>query len=93
PQTFVTPEIRMDCPDELKFRVVEEVKNRLARNHQVIDIDGVRVPFADGWGLIRPSNTQPVLVLRFEATTEKRRDEIRSYIEAVLEDTLKDLRI
>lgn len=91
PKTFTTPEIRIDCPDEIKFRVVEEVKNRLAKIHRVIDIDGVRVPFEDGWGLIRPSNTQPVLVLRFEAATETRLQEIRHYIERILAETQRSL--
>jgi len=86
PKTFTTPEIRVDCPDPLKFRVVEEVKARFAGTHEIIDIDGVRIPFADGWGLIRASNTQPVLVLRFEAKTEERLREIRALIEGVLEE-------
>ncbi len=86
PRTFTTPEIRVDCPDDRKFRVVEEVKVRFARTHQIIDIDGVRVPFADGWGLIRASNTQPVLVLRFEAQTEERLREIRALVEGTLEE-------
>jgi phosphomannomutase/phosphoglucomutase len=86
PRTFTTPEIRVDCPDDRKFRVVEEVKARFARTHQIIDIDGVRVPFADGWGLIRASNTQPVLVLRFEAQTEERLREIRALVEGALEE-------
>jgi phosphomannomutase/phosphoglucomutase len=86
PKTFTTPEIRVDCPDELKFRVVEEVKARFARTHKIIDIDGVRIPFPDGWGLIRASNTQPVLVLRFEAATEDRLREIRGLVEGTLEE-------
>ncbi|HOI75048.1 MAG TPA: phosphomannomutase/phosphoglucomutase [Syntrophales bacterium] len=86
PKTFTTPEIRVDCPDELKFRVVEEVKARFARTYKIIDIDGVRIPFPDGWGLIRASNTQPVLVLRFEAATEDRLREIRGLVEGTLEE-------
>uniref|UniRef100_A0A7V4E3I4 Phosphomannomutase/phosphoglucomutase n=1 Tax=candidate division WOR-3 bacterium TaxID=2052148 RepID=A0A7V4E3I4_UNCW3 len=66
PQYYSTPEIRIDCPDEEKFRVVEEIKEHLKGKYEVIDIDGVRVIFFDGWGLLRASNTQPVLVLRFE---------------------------
>ncbi|PKN35771.1 MAG: phosphomannomutase [Deltaproteobacteria bacterium HGW-Deltaproteobacteria-19] len=91
PKTFTTPEIRVDCPDELKFRVVEEVKARFAGTHKIIDIDGVRIPFADGWGLLRASNTQPVLVLRFEAATEERLREIRSLIEGVLEEVKRTI--
>ena len=79
PKTVITPEIRMDCPDEVKFKVVEKVKNELRKDHSIIDVDGVRVIFQDGWGLVRASNTQPVLVLRFEASTEKRLQESRAH--------------
>ena len=81
PKAFITPEIRIDCPDEIKFRVVEEVKEELRTEYPIIDVDGVRVKFDDGWGLVRASNTQPVLVLRFEALTEKRLAEIKKLIE------------
>ena len=81
PRTVITPEIRVDCPDRIKFRVVETVKEQLKRDHKIIDVDGVRVVFKDGWGLLRASNTQPVLVLRFEAESDKRLQEIRSLIE------------
>ena len=64
-----SPEIRVPCADEAKFRVVAEVAEHFARDHEVITIDGARVLFSDGWGLLRASNTQPVLVLRFEART------------------------
>jgi phosphomannomutase/phosphoglucomutase len=80
-KTFITPEIRVDCPDEIKFRVVERVKKMLSKDHPIIDVDGVRVKFEDGWGLVRPSNTQPALVLRFEALTEERLQEIRKLVE------------
>jgi phosphomannomutase/phosphoglucomutase len=86
PPAFSTPEIRVDCPDEVKFQVVERVKEELKKEHEVIDIDGVRVEFPDGWGLIRASNTQPALVLRFEAETKERLREIRSLIEGKLEE-------
>jgi phosphomannomutase/phosphoglucomutase len=91
PKTFSTPEIRVDCSDESKFRVVEEVKARFAETHKIIDIDGVRIPFPDGWGLIRASNTQPVLVLRFEAVTEARLREIRGLVEGVLEEVKRTI--
>jgi len=81
PKTSITPEIRVDCPDEIKFKVVEKVKEELKKNYSVIDIDGVRVRFEDGWGLVRASNTQPVLVLRFEALTETRLEEIKNLVE------------
>ena len=81
PKTFITPEIRVDCPDEIKFKVVEKVKEDLRQSLSIIEVDGVRVQFGDGWGLVRASNTQPVLVLRFEALTEKRLQEIKKLVE------------
>jgi phosphomannomutase/phosphoglucomutase len=88
PRTFVTPELRVDCPDDIKFEVVERVKNRYQSEYEVIDVDGARILFGDGaWGLVRASNTGPVLVLRFEAKTEARRDELRAAVErAVAEE-------
>ncbi len=82
PATVATPEIRVDCPDDVKFQVVEEAKKQLAREYKIIDIDGVRVLFPDGWGLIRASNTQPALVLRFEATSESALQRIREVVES-----------
>ena len=84
PETFVTPEIRVDCPDEVKFDVVERIVARLKKDYEVFDIDGARVNFPDGWGLVRASNTQPVLVMRAEAETEARRDEIRAMLERLI---------
>jgi len=84
PQTVTTPEIRVDCPDEIKFEIVAKVTAYFKERFDVIDIDGVRVLFDDGWGLVRASNTQPALVLRFEALTQERLDEIRSLVEGVL---------
>ena len=72
-----TPELRATCPEELKFRIVDEVRDHFRARYKVIDIDGARVVFPDGWGLIRASNTQAVLVLRFEAKTQQRLAEIR----------------
>ena len=69
PKTVATPEIRVDCADERKFEVVERVKEKFRKTHQIVDVDGVRILFPHGWGLVRASNTQPVLVLRFEAST------------------------
>jgi len=77
PKMVNTPEIRLDCPDEKKFRVVETLAQDFKKDYQVIDVDGARVLFDGGWGLIRASNTQPVLVLRFEAQEETRLQEIR----------------
>ena len=81
PKTFITPEIRVSCPDEIKFKVVEKVKEELRKDHSIIDVDGVRAQFGDGWGLVRASNTQPVLVLRFEALSEKRLQQIKQLVE------------
>ena len=88
PVTCNTPEIRRDCPDDLKARVVAGVKAVLAAEHEIIDTDGVRVVFADGWGLVRASNTQPVLVLRFEAEGPQRLAEIQALIETRLSEVL-----
>jgi phosphomannomutase/phosphoglucomutase len=78
PQYFATPEMRLACPEERKFEVVAAVKKEFETKYDVIDIDGVRVEFGDGWGLVRASNTQPVLVVRFEARTPERLEEIRA---------------
>jgi len=77
PQFVSTPEIRITCPDEDKFEVVEKLTADFKKEYDVIDIDGARVLFGDGWGLVRVSNTQPILVLRFEARSETRLAEIR----------------
>ena len=71
PKMVSTPEIRVDCPDEIKFEVVEKVAKHFQGKRDVIDVDGVRVKFANGWGLLRASNTQPVLVMRFEAGSQE----------------------
>ncbi len=89
PETFTTPEIRVDCPDHLKFEVVRRVADVFKKDYRIIDIDGVRVLFDDGWGLVRASNTQPALVLRFEASTPERLEEIRHLMEGVLADISK----
>ncbi len=91
PKTVFTPEIRVDCPDEIKFKVVERVRDELKKDHPIIDVDGVRAQFGDGWGLVRASNTQPVLVLRFEALTEKRLTEIRRFVEEKVESAVAAL--
>jgi phosphomannomutase/phosphoglucomutase len=84
PPTFVTPEIRVDCPDDIKFEVVARVLAHYQPSHPVADVDGARINFGDGWGLVRASNTQAVLVLRFEANSEARRDALRAEVEAVV---------
>ena len=85
PKTVTTPEIRFDCPDELKFAVVSRAMAELRAKHKTLDVDGVRVIFPHGWGLVRASNTQPVLVMRFEATTPELLQEYRREVESVVE--------
>ena len=77
PSLVSTPEIRMDCPDDEKFQIVAALASEFKKEYQVIDVDGARVVFDGGWGLIRASNTQPVLVLRFEAEDQKTLQEIQ----------------
>jgi phosphomannomutase/phosphoglucomutase len=86
PKTFNTPEIRVACPDHIKFKVVDTVTNYFRARENVIDIDGARVLFEGGWGLVRASNTQPALVLRFEALSAERLQEIRETVEGALEE-------
>jgi len=89
PNTAVTPEIRLDCPDAIKFQVVEAATAAFKRTHEVIDIDGARVLFEDGWGLVRASNTQPALVLRCEAKTEEGLALIREAIESKVAESMR----
>jgi len=92
PRTFTTPEIRRDCPDEIKFEVVEKMVAHFKAKQDVIDIDGLRALYDDGWGLVRASNTQPALVLRFEALSKKRLDAIRNEIESVLKTIIEEIK-
>lgn len=86
PVTYATPEIRRECPEEEKFGIVAKAMERFEKEFDIIDVDGVRILFDDGaWGLIRASNTQPVLVLRFEAQGEERLREVQSFVEGELE--------
>lgn len=87
PETFTTPEIREDCPDSLKFRIVEEAGRLLeARGADYSTIDGIRINFPSGWGLVRASNTQPVLVMRFEAETGEQLAEYERYVRDVIRE-------
>jgi phosphomannomutase/phosphoglucomutase len=82
-----TPEIRVECADDVKFEVVKRTTERLRGHHQVtdvVDVDGVRARFGDGWGLVRASNTQPALVIRCEAPTQARLAEIRGFVEGAI---------
>jgi phosphomannomutase/phosphoglucomutase len=84
PQTFATPEIRIACADDKKEKVVEKIKKHFRNNPGLIEIDGVRIPFEDGWALVRSSNTQPVIVLRFEASSAGSLQKIRDEVEPLL---------
>jgi phosphomannomutase / phosphoglucomutase len=84
PKMVSTPEIRVDCPDELKFDLVRRVAEHFKRKYKTIDIDGVRMIFPQGWGLLRASNTQPVLVMRFEAANEHLLKQYQAEVEEVL---------
>ena len=80
PKLFNTPEIRVPCPDDVKFEVVKRAVERFRAKHEVVDVDGARVKFPDGWGLVRASNTQPVLVVRAEGTTPAALDRIKTIL-------------
>jgi len=86
PKTYSTPELRVDCPEEVKFKLVDAaIAHFKAEGHHVVDIDGARVEWDDGWGLVRCSNTGPILVMRFEAQSPERLEEIRRYMEQEVE--------
>lgn len=92
PPTVNTPEIRIECPDDVKFDVVAAFTAEYKKKNEVIDIDGARVLFEHGWGLVRASNTQPVLVLRFESDTQDHLGEIRGTVEESLKKLIGDLK-
>jgi phosphomannomutase/phosphoglucomutase len=75
----------VECPDAKKFSLVDRLRERFSKEYSVIDVDGVRIVFEDGWGLVRASNTQPALVLRFEAQSKERLDEIRNLVEGAID--------
>lgn len=90
PKTFNTPEIRIESTDEHKFEIVEKAAAYFkAEGHETIDVDGVRLVFPDGWGLVRASNTQPMLVMRFEAESEDRLLEIKEMVETKIDELNK----
>lgn len=90
PKAYCTPEIRIDTTEEKKFMIVEHLVKAFSqdRGAKVDLIDGIRVSYSNGWALARASNTQPVLVLRFESETQSGLDEIRSRFEAVIQPLL-----
>src|SRR5918993_4083023 len=85
PRTYTTPEIRVDVPEERKFEIVARAAEHFPALYPVNTIDGVRITFPHGWGLLRASNTQPVLVMRFEATDAAARDAYQGEVEEFLE--------
>jgi len=80
PKYFSTPEIRVPCPEERKFEIVDEIRRKFEKKFDVIDVDGARIQFDDGWGLVRASNTEPAIILRFEGKTKLRMNEIKELI-------------
>ena len=84
PKTYATPEIRVDCTDDKKTEIVNRIKKHFRNTPGIVDIDGIRIPFKEGWALVRSSNTQPVIVLRFEATSKKKLQLIRDEVEPLL---------
>ena len=84
PKMVSTPELRVDCPDEEKFAVVERVAEHFRKSRKIVDVDGARVLFPNGWGLVRASNTQPILVMRFEAENAALLAEYRREVESAV---------
>jgi phosphomannomutase / phosphoglucomutase len=91
PKTYATPELRHDCPEDKKFEVVRRAQEWFAARYEAVTVDGVRVIFPDGWGLVRASNTQPLLVLRFEAKTPERAAEIEQLVRGRVEAIMREL--
>ncbi|MFL5302950.1 MAG: phosphomannomutase/phosphoglucomutase [Anaeromyxobacteraceae bacterium] len=91
PETFASPEVRVACPEELKLEVVRRAEAWFSARHDTVTVDGVRVTFPDGWGLVRASNTQPLLILRFEARTAARLREIDALVRGKVLDLLRDV--
>ncbi len=90
PKSVSTPEIRVECPDDRKFAVAERAKEFFRKHYPIIDVDGVRIQFPEGWGLVRASNTQPALVLRFEAQSAEKLKEYRDIVESKLKELEKN---
>jgi phosphomannomutase/phosphoglucomutase len=88
--SITTPEIRKEYPDEIKFRVVEKLHEAF-KGYHVVDVDGMRIIFEKGWGLVRISNTQPALVLRFEASDDSSLEEIKGLVEFRLQEVLPNI--
>ncbi|MBN2468797.1 MAG: phosphomannomutase/phosphoglucomutase [Deltaproteobacteria bacterium] len=91
PPTVATPEIRTKCPEEIKFAVVEKLVERFKKQYRVIDVDGARILFDRGWGLVRASNTQPALVLRFEAQDGPALERMKTRVEQAVACAMQEL--
>jgi phosphomannomutase / phosphoglucomutase len=91
PKTYSTPELRADCPEDKKFEVVRRAQEFFQARYDAVTVDGVRVVFPDGWGLVRASNTQPLLVLRFEAKTPERLAELQALVRGKVDELLRDV--
>jgi phosphomannomutase/phosphoglucomutase len=91
PKVFASPEIRFDFPEEKKFRAVELARERLRKSGKTIEVDGVRVIIDGAWGLVRASNTQPLLVLRWEAQSQEKLREIEKLIQGTVEQIRREL--
>jgi phosphomannomutase/phosphoglucomutase len=91
PRTYSTAELRVDCPEDKKFELVRRAQEFFKARYQSVTVDGVRVVFPDGWGLVRASNTQPLLVLRFEAKTQERLVEIEALVRGKVNELKKEL--
>ncbi|MBA3692158.1 MAG: phosphomannomutase/phosphoglucomutase [Acidobacteria bacterium] len=88
PETFSTPELRVNCADEKKFEIVQKIAAEFSQTNEVITIDGARILFENGWGLVRASNTQAILVLRFEADSEENLRGIQKLVEAKVKELI-----
>jgi phosphomannomutase/phosphoglucomutase len=91
PKTFSSPEIRKDFPEEKKFAAVERAKEKLRRHGRTVEVDGVRLVVDGGWGLIRASNTQPLLVLRYEAISEEKLRELERLLDRTVDEVRSEL--
>jgi phosphomannomutase/phosphoglucomutase len=85
PKLVATPEVILSAPDNVKFQIIEEIQTELAKHYEVVTVDGARAVFPNGWGLVRASNTQPAITLRFEAYTRPQIVEYMQTFKALLD--------
>ena len=91
PQTFSTAELRVPCAEEIKFSIVRQIAEEFSKTNEVITTDGARILFENGWGLVRASNTQAILVLRFEADTEDNLRQIQKTVETKVDELVETM--